>query len=283
MSLPASPILWPLGCLLAIAALWETLCRLFDVPAFVLPTPSAALQALWLYREVLGVAAGQTLWVTLAGFAMAIVAGLVGGTAIGASQRLYQGLYPALIGFNCLPKVALVPILVVWLGVGVAPSLVSVFLMSFSPVLINVAAGVASVEREPRDAMRVLGARWHHVLWRLALPQAMPYFFASLRIAVSAAFVGAILAETIASDRGIGHLIVAASSRLQVPLAFAALLLTAAMGIALYLLIVLAERRVLAWRQPLPAAPSAARLRLRARLPAGSTSTSLSLPSSNRA
>lgn len=243
---------WPLGCAAAIVLLWEGACRLFDIPAFVLPTPSAALHALWLHRDVLCVAAGQTLWVTLTGFAAAIVAGLIGGTAIGASRRLYQGLYPTLIGFNCVPKVALVPILVVWLGVGPAPALVSVFLMSFSPVLINVAAGVAAVEREPRDAMRVLGARWHHLLWRLALPQAMPYFFASLRIAVSAAFVGAILAETIASDRGIGHLIVAASSRLQVALAFAALLLTAAMGIGLYLLIVLAERHLLAWRRPVP-------------------------------
>lgn len=250
------PLSWPLGCAAAIVLLWEGACRLFGVPAFVLPTPSASLHALWLHREVLCVAAGQTLWVTLAGFAAAIVAGLAGGAAIGSSRRLYQGLYPALIGFNCVPKVALVPILVIWLGVGPAPSLASVFLMSFSPVLINVAAGVAAVEREPRDAMRVLGARWHHLLWRLALPQAMPYFFASLRIAVSAAFVGAILAETIASDRGIGHLIVAASSRLQVPLAFAALLLTAAMGIGLYGLIVAAERHLLAWRRPVPPRPS---------------------------
>src|SRR5258705_10922030 len=126
-----------------------------------------------------------------------------------------RGFYPALIGFNTIPKVAVVPILVIWFGVGTVPAIITAFLIAFFPILVNVAVGIATVEPELQDVLRALGANRWQVIKKVGLPRSMPYFFGSLKIAIAFAFVGSIVAETVASNKGIGNLMLVASSRFE--------------------------------------------------------------------
>jgi NitT/TauT family transport system permease protein len=176
-----------------------------------------------------------------------VIIGLLGGIAVGSSTLAYDSLYPALIGFNSIPKVAVVPILVIWFGVGTIPAVITAFLIAFFPILVNVAVGIATVEPELQDVLRALGASRWQVIRKVGLPRSMPYFFASLKVAITFAFVGTIVAETVASNNGIGNLMLVASSRFEVPLAFAGLLVTSVMGIGMYLITALIERRMTGW------------------------------------
>ncbi|MBO1074135.1 ABC transporter permease [Roseomonas marmotae] len=226
---------------------WEVAVRALEVPAFVLPAPSAVAESMVKWWWPLLDNAWQTLMTTLIGFALAIVFGLLLGVAIGSSTLLYHGLYPLLIGFNSVPKVAVVPILVIWFGIGTVPAVITAFLISFFPIVVNVATGIATVEPELRDVLRALGARPIDIIRKVGLPRAMPYFFASLKIAITVAFVGSIMAETVAANKGIGYLMILASSRFDVPLVFAGLFITGVMGVLMYALAVMVEERTTGW------------------------------------
>ncbi|HTV28472.1 MAG TPA: ABC transporter permease [Xanthobacteraceae bacterium] len=231
----------------AIFSGWEALVIGFHIESFVLPSPSEIFAAGWQWHGPILENAWQTFMTTAVGFAFAIVFGLVAGVAIGSSSLIYDGFYPALVGFNTIPKVAVVPILIIWFGVGSIPAIITAFLLSFFPILVNVATGIATVEPELQDVLRALGASKWQTIRKVGLPRAMPYFFASLKVAITVAFVGSIIAETVGSNRGIGNLILIASSRFQVPLAFACLLVTGAMGIAMYAAAGAIEARVTGW------------------------------------
>ena len=227
--------------------LWELAVRIFQIQQFVLPAPSAIFEALWRWRVPILENSWQTLMTTLIGFAFAIVIGGIGGVALGSSRIIYDGFYPALIAFNSVPKVAVIPVLVIWFGIGTVPAVITAFLLSFFPILVNVATGIATVEPELRDVLRALGATRRQVIMKVGLPRAMPYFFASLKIAMTVAFVGSIVAETVAANAGIGHLMLVASSRFEVPLAFAGLIVTGLMGVGMYVICVTIEQRMTGW------------------------------------
>jgi NitT/TauT family transport system permease protein len=239
--------LLPWFVIIAIFVVWEVLVRLFDIEEFILPAPSAVFASGWQWRWPILDNAWQTLMTTTIGFAIAVIFGLVAGIALGSSTLIYDGFYPALIGFNSIPKVAVVPILVIWFGIGTTPAIISAFLIAFFPILVNVAAGIATVEPELQDVLRALGATRWQIVQKVGLPRAMPYFFASLKVAITFAFVGSIVAETVASNKGIGNLMLVASSRFEVPLAFAGLLVTSVMGIGMYLVATFIERRTTGW------------------------------------
>lgn len=226
---------------------WEIAVRTFAIPEFVLPAPSAIFAAGWEWKAAIVDNAWQTLFTTVIGFAIAIVFGVLAGVAVGSSTLVYDSFYPALIGFNSIPKVAIVPILVIWFGIGTVPAVITAFLISFFPILVNVATGIATLEPELRDVLRALGASRRQVIMKVGLPRAMPYFFASLKIAMTVAFIGSIVSETVAANKGIGHLMLVASSRFEVPLAFAALLVTGVMGVGMYVIAGAFERRMTGW------------------------------------
>jgi NitT/TauT family transport system permease protein len=226
---------------------WELVVRAFDIEPFVLPAPSAIFASGWEWRGPILDNAWQTFVTTLVGFVFAVVIGLLAGIAIGSSTMIYDGFYPALIGFNTIPKVAVIPILVIWFGIGTVPAIITAFLLSFFPILVNVATGIATMEPELRDVLRALGATRWQVVQKVGLPRSMPYFFASLKVAITVAFVGSIVAETVASNKGIGNLMLVASSRFEVPLAFAGLLVTSVMGVGMYLIAEVVERRMTGW------------------------------------
>jgi NitT/TauT family transport system permease protein len=232
---------------IALFAFWELGCRLFQIPEFILPTPSASIAAFFQYFYAIMFNAWFTLWVTMLGFAIAVVFGLFLGVLTGASALSYAALYPILVGFNAIPKVAIVPVLVIWFGIGAVPAVLTAFLISFFPIVVNVATGIATLEPELKDVLRSLGARPLDILLKVGLPRAMPYFFASLKVAVTLAFVGSVISETIAGNRGIGYLMLQASSSFRVPLVFAGLITVAIMGVGMYAIFALIEKRMTGW------------------------------------
>jgi NitT/TauT family transport system permease protein len=191
--------------------------------------------------------AWQTFWTTMLGFGLAVVFGLVAGFVLGSSRVLYKAFYPLLVGFNAIPKVAVVPILVVWFGIGAVPAVLTAFLLAFFPVLVNVATGLATLEPELEDVLRALGAKRTDVLFKVGLPRSMPYFFASLKVAITLAFVGAVVSETVASNKGIGYLMMSASSTMQTPLLFAGLIVISLMAMAMYVIFAKIEERMTGW------------------------------------
>jgi NitT/TauT family transport system permease protein len=227
--------------------LWWLIVKVFHIENFVLPSPIEAFSALYQFRNALLVHGAATLSTTLAGFALSVFFGLVLGVLVGSFRLVYSSLYPLLIAFNSVPKAALVPVLVIWFGVGTIPAIVTAFLLSFFPVVVNVATGFATIEPELLDVLRVLGATRRDMILKVGIPRSLPYFFASLKIAITLSFVGTVIAEIIAGNNGIGNVMLIASSNFNVPLVFAALIVVGVMGIGMYAIFAALESRFTAW------------------------------------
>jgi NitT/TauT family transport system permease protein len=243
--LSIAPVAFTLGFFL----LWEVICRTFGVSTFKVPAPSVILQSLIEFAGPLARNAGHTLWMTTAGFLLAVGFGLLLGLLLGASRLLNAGLYPLLVGFNAIPKVAVVPLLVFWFGVGWVPPVVTAFVISFFPIVVNVATGLATIEPETEDVLRALGASKWDILVKVGIPRSLPYFFGSLKVAITLAYVGSVIGEQNASNIGIGYLITRASADFNVPLVFAALIVLAILGVLLYAITAEIERRTTGWAQ----------------------------------
>ena len=233
--------------LLSVVVLWQVLCAAFDVSPFVFPSPSLILKDFMEYHSVIAGHAWRTFWVTMAGFGIAIVVGVLLGFLIGSSRLAYAAVYPLMTAFNSLPKAAFVPILVVWFGIGIGPAILTAFLISFFPITVNIATGLATLEPELEDVLRVLGAKRWDVLIKVGLPRSLPYFYGSLKVAITLAFVGTTVSEMTAANEGIGYLLISAGSSMQMGLAFAGLLVVGAMAMAMYELFSWVEKRTTAW------------------------------------
>src|SRR4051812_34516938 len=214
--------------------LWELVCTVFRIREFLLPAPTVVAKSLLTYWRPLLENSLATFATTLAGFGIAIAAGVVLGMAIGASTLVYSGLYPVLVAFNSVPKVAMVPLLVIWFGIGAVPAIITAFIIAFFPIAVNVATGLATIEPEMRDVLRSLGASKLEILTKVGIPRSLPYLFASLKVAITLAFVGSVLAETVAGNAGVGFVMMTASARFDVALVFAGLVVVAVMAIAMY-------------------------------------------------
>ena len=162
--------------LLLTLLIWQTLCSVFKVSEFIFPSPMRIGEQLIEFHAVIAAHAWRTFWVTMAGFGIAIVVGVLLGFVIGSSRLAYSAVYPLMTAFNALPKAAFVPILVVWFGIGIGPAILTAFLISFFPIMVNIATGLATLEPELEDVLRVLGARRWDVLIKVGLPRSMPYF-----------------------------------------------------------------------------------------------------------
>ncbi len=233
--------------LLAVLVLWQVVCAALDVSPFIFPSPALILKDFMEYHSVIAGHAWRTFWVTMAGFGIAIVVGVLLGFLIGSSRLAYAAVYPLMTAFNALPKAAFVPILVVWFGIGVGPAILTAFLISFFPITVNIATGLATLEPELEDVLRVLGAKRWDVLMKVGLPRSMPYFYGSLKVAITLAFVGTTVSEMTAANEGIGYLLISAGSSMQMGLAFAGLLVVGAMAMAMYELFSWVEKRTTGW------------------------------------
>jgi NitT/TauT family transport system permease protein len=233
--------------LLAVLLLWQVICSAFSVSEYIFPSPARIADQMVEYHAEILKHAWRTLWVTLVGFGLAIVVGVLLGFLIGSSRLAYAAIYPLMTAFNALPKAAFIPILVVWLGIGVGPAVLTAFLISFFPITVNIATGLATLEPELEDVLRVLGAKRWDVLIKVGLPRSMPYFYGSLKVAITLAFVGTTVSEMTASNEGIGYLLISAGSAMQMGLAFGGLVVVGAMAMIMYELFALVEKRTTAW------------------------------------
>jgi len=240
-------IVSPAAFTVALFVVWEVLCRGLNVPLTILPAPSDVFGALWQYRKPIAENSFVTLWTTLAGFLIATAFGLVLGVAVGWNRALYAGIYPVLIGFNSIPKVAVVPVLILWFGLGEIPAVMTAFLISFFPIVVNVATGLATTEPELEDVLRALGASKLDIMRKVGIPRSLPYFFGSLKVAITLAFVGAVVSETVGANKGIGKLMLDAQASFQVPIVFAGLLVLAVLGIVLYAATAAIEAHFTGW------------------------------------
>lgn len=233
--------------IIGVFVFWEVICLAFHVSDIVLPRPTQIVTELWNRWPVIAPHVAQTLYTTLIGFGLGTFVGVLLGVLVGSSRLAYDTAYPLLIGFNAIPKVAIVPILVLWFGMGTVPAILSSMSIAMFPVLVNIATGLATTEPELEDVLKALKATKLDILWNVGLPRAAPYFFASLKVAVTLAFVGTVLAETVAANKGIGNMMIVASASFNVPLVFAGLIVLAVMGIALHVVFSMIEMRLTGW------------------------------------
>lgn len=239
----ASP--WLITVLLII--IWEAVVVAFNVPRIEMPRASETFSALYTYRVGLWHNALPTLIATLVGFGIAVVFGIGMGVAIGLSRLLYAAFYPLMVAFNSIPKVAIVPIMMLWFGIGMTTNVLTAFILCFFPIVVNMAVALATIEPELKDVLRALGASQKDIILKIGIPRSLPYLFAALKIAVTLAFVGAVIAETVAGDVGIGNLMLIASSDFNTPLMFAGLIVISVMAIGLYAIFAVLEARCTSW------------------------------------
>jgi len=237
----------PLIVLAIVLLLWEAVVRVFGIAEFIFPAPTQIASQFVEFKGPLLEAAWKTFWVTMVGFGISIVVGVLLGFLIGSSRMAYTALYPLMVAFNAVPKAAVVPILVVWFGIGLGPGVLTAFLISLFPRTVNIATGLATLEPELEDVLRVLGARRWDILVKIGLPRSMPYFYGSLKIAITLAFVGTVLAEMTAGDSGIGYLMQTAGSQQRMSLAFAGLVTIGVMAMAMYEVFSWIEKRTTGW------------------------------------
>lgn len=226
---------------------WEVFCLASGMSDLILPRPTQIFETLFSRFPILWPHILQTLGTTMLGFALGVALGVFLGVLIGSSRIAYDTAYPLLIGFSSIPKVAVVPIFVLWFGSGTVPAVLTSLAICFFPIVVNIATGLATTEPELEDVLKALGASKLDILWNVGLPRTMPFFFASLKVSVTYAFVGTVLAETVASNRGIGNVMMTASSNFNVPLVFAGLFVLAGLGVALYVIFSFIEGRVTGW------------------------------------
>ncbi|MGE0802164.1 MAG: ABC transporter permease [Lautropia sp.] len=236
-----------LAVMLAMLVLWQVLVVALGVKEYILPTPTAALQALARpnYQWTANLLA--TLWAVLGAFALSAVLGIALAVVVVWNDLLLRTVMPVLVLFNTLPKIALAPLFVVWLGYGIWPNIVIGTTIAFFPMVVNTAVGLASAEPEMLELVRTLRASRWQILAKIRFPNAVPYIFVGLKLAATMSVIGALVGEFVASERGLGSLIITGGVTMETASIFASLLLISALGLVLYGLVVAVERIVAPW------------------------------------
>ena len=237
----------PIVSFVLILALWQATILIFRLPRFVLPPPLEVLTALFNNLPILL----RDTWITgretLAGFFLSIVVAVPLAILITASAPLRNGIYPFLLLGQSVPKQAIAPLLLLWIGYGEFPRVILAFLTAFFPIVVNTAIGLQMTPPEMQDLGRLLSASRRRVFFKVTFPCAMPYFFAGLKVAISLAVIGAVIGEFIGGDTGLGQRILVASGNQRTDLAFAAILMLSLLGIVLFTLVALAEKLLCPW------------------------------------
>lgn len=228
-------------------ALWEFIVRYDAIPSYLLPAPSEIAGVLVEKWHILYVQLQYTGLAALAGFLIALVISLVLGALIAASPVVERFLYIWLVVFHAVPKVVVAPLLLVWIGFGIKSSIIFVVVFTFFPILVSTVTGLRSTDGELLLLARSLGGSKWQILRTIRLPGALPSIISGIKISVTAAPLGAVIGEFVASNQGLGHLLIAAVGNLDVPTAFAAVTVVSALGIAVWFLAEYFERLVIPW------------------------------------
>jgi NitT/TauT family transport system permease protein len=244
---PVPDAILALGLMVVVTVAWELAIKLFHVPTFVLPAPSAIVRQLIESRARLASAAMSTAVEILLGFVLAALTGIAIALVIVRFERFGRALYPLIVLFQNVPKVALAPIFILWFGFDLAPKIVLIVVIAFFPVAIDMLAGLQSVEPSFVALMESVGASRGKVLMRVRIPHSLPYLMAGLKVAITFSVIGAIVGEFAGANQGLGYVIEFASTQLDTPLIFAALVVVSVLGLAFYYIVELAERVLVPW------------------------------------
>ncbi len=240
-------ILWTGLSFVVFFVLWEIAVVVFGVRAYILPAPTEIFRALIKYHGELFYALLFTTKSLVFGYIIAVVFGILLSLPVAFSKFIRRAVYPLILVFQVIPKIALAPIFVIWFGFGVLPKIMIVFLLSFFPVLINGITGLRSMDQDVINLARSTGARGIDVFFKVRLPSALPTFFAGFKLAAISATIGAVIGEFIGSDAGLGYLILTANGDLQTDYAFAAITVLTVLGLTLYYLVEAMEQILLPW------------------------------------
>jgi NitT/TauT family transport system permease protein len=239
--------LLPLATLALLVLAWHVATRIFDWPRWLVPSPVDVWNALREEREILPGHFGRTLYETLAGFGLAILGGIPLAVAIAYSRFLERTIYPVLLALNAVPKIAIAPILILWMGFGVGPKVVVTLLLCIFPIVISTAAGLKSTPPELVELVRSLDASPLQSFVKLRFPASLPHVFVGLKVAISLAVIGAVIGEFVGAEKGLGYVIIASGGNVNTSLAFAAMVLLALMSIVLFYALVALERLLVPW------------------------------------
>ena len=245
------PVVLPLFTFLAVLVLWEVGTRIFAVPSFILPAPSriaTGFGAVDLPRWIEHVWA--TLRVALMGFGAAIAISLPIAIGLAKSRLLSRALYPLLVVIQSVPVVAVAPIIIVVLGTNDAPRVVITFMIAFFPLVVSMTTGLMATPPELLELSRSLRAPQHREITQIRLPYATPYIFSGLKISITLAVIGAVVAEFVAAEKGIGYFIQFSTSMFKLPQAWAGLVILVAMSLLLFQAVTLIQRLVFPWSLP---------------------------------
>lgn len=227
--------------------LWQVVVAVFDPPAFLLPAPADVWTAIWNENLRWPTHVWITLQESVGGFVMAVALGLALGIMIAWSQLLSRTVLPFLVVFNTLPKVAIAPLFIIYLGFGVFPNMVTAATIAFFPMVINTSIGLMQIDEDLIDLARSLNAPKWKVFLRLRLPNATPYVLSALKVSTTMAVTGAMVGEFVASQGGLGNLLIATQVTLQMDIAFASLFWLVVIGLVLYYVVDFAGRLVFPW------------------------------------
>ena len=233
----------------ALLGAWQLAGPVFGIRAYLLPPPSAVVKAALDFSIPWYSHIAITTIEIFGGFAVAGVVGVVLGVAVAWSPVIARALVPFLVFVNTLPKVAVAPLFLLWLGYGLVPNMLIAALIGFFPVVINTAVGLTQVDDDLLDLGRAFGAPQWKVFVKIRLPNALPYVLSALKITATAAVVGAVVGEFVASQSGLGNVIVNAQTNLNTPVAFAALVWISVVGLALYGAVSLTARWLAPWAE----------------------------------
>jgi len=240
----------PAATLAGVLVAWEAATHALRVPRFVMPAPSAILAEGWDWRYRFLGHAWVTLYETLGGFALSIVVGVPLAVLIVYSPTLKNALYPLIVLAQSVPKIAIAPVLLLVLGHGEIPKVIVAFLVAFFPVVVDTATGLAATPPELLDLSRSYRASAFKTFLKVRLPMAMPFFFAGAKVAITLSVIGAVVGEFVGSDKGLGYVILSATSYWKTELAFSSMILLSVMAIVLFGAVALVERLVCPWLAP---------------------------------
>jgi NitT/TauT family transport system permease protein len=238
---------YPLGAALALFGAWEAFVRISAISPLLLPAPTEVLATVVREFPVLLHMSAITAGEFVLGFALSVLVGLPLGALIVYARPIELAIYPLLVAFQTMPKAAIAPIFVVWLGAGMNSKILIAFTIAFFPIVIDTAIGLRSAAPETIHLVRSMGASAFQVFWYVRFPNALPAIFGGLKVASTLAVVGAIVGEFVSADKGLGYLVLVANGELNTRLVFACVLMLSVLGIIFYFVVEAIERLVVSW------------------------------------
>ena len=233
--------------LVSMLILWELAIGIFKPPAYLLPAPSTIAKDIIVHWPVLIKEAAITTYETLLGFFLSIIIATPLAVLLSYSRPFERSLYPLIVGSQTIPKVALAPLLLAWFGFGIVPKIVIVVLVTFFPILIDTVVGLKSLSVRMLHLARSMGSSPPQIFWEFQLPNALPSIFAGMKVASTLAIIGAIVAEFVGADSGLGYIMIVAISNLDAAREFSAIIFLSAIGITFFAAIEYAERLCIPW------------------------------------